>query len=126
MKSLPEYYFFAMRLRLILLQEGFWRKRLRPLNPQQLSTTRQVAGKGRSYLYGISFVEGKSGCILIKDRICPQTKGPPFAIHSITIGHSHLKTGRMTFGSLNASNQGCDIEIALSFRTFPHALGCSH
>jgi len=63
---------------------------------------------------------------LSKTGLYFQTKSAPFAIHLITVYHSHLKTVHMTFGSLNASNQGCDIEIILFFRTFPLTLGCSH
>ena len=74
-----------------------------------------------------SFMDGhKSGPILAKNRIYLQTEGAPFAIHLVTIYHSHLKTIQITFGSLNASNQSYDIEKAFFFRTVTDMIGCSH
>jgi hypothetical protein len=76
--------------------------------------------------YGIFFVSGESDFIVAKNWICFQTKGTPFAIHLVTVYHSHLKTVCITFGSLNASNQRNDIEKALLFRTVFDMIGCSH
>ena len=74
-----------------------------------------------------SFMDGhKSGPILAKNRIYLQTEGAPFAIHLVTIYHSHLKTIQITFGSLNASNQSYNIEKALFFKTVIDMIGCSH
>jgi hypothetical protein len=84
-----------------------------------------VRNAGKNYLYGISFDSSKSGFILAKDRIYFQTKGAPFAIRLITVYRSHLKTARITFGSLNASNQSCDIEKTLFFRVVADMIGRS-
>lgn len=119
--------FIYSEISLDFAAKGFWRKRLRPLlNRQRLNTTRQVVRKaGQNYLYGITFDSSMSGFILAKDRIHFQTKGAPFAVHLITVCHSHLKTIHITFGSLNASNQSCDIEKALFFRTVTDMIECS-
>jgi len=81
---------------------------------------------GKTTCMAFTFYSSKSNFILAKDRIHLQTKGAAFAVHLITVRHSHLKTVHITFGSLNASNQSCDIEKALFFRTVTDMIGCSH
>jgi hypothetical protein len=125
--SLPAYWFIYSEIAVDFTAKGLWRKRLRPFIRQRLNTTGWVVrNAGQNHLYGTSFNSNKSGFILAKGRIYLQTRGAPFAIHLITVYYSHLKTVQITFGSLNASNQGCDIEITLSFGTFPNMLGFSH
>lgn len=65
----------------------------------------------------------KLGLVFAQDLMPFQTVGTPLAINVIAIGHPLPETIHVTFGTLNTSNQSCDIQKILLFSIRFHVSG---